>query len=95
MKKPTCNDARIDASVAVIELRSLLVVDAPISRQRAARLVEKASSLAKTAPQCAHVVQTLKHQVEKRFARNQDTFEPSSATLAAPPLLDALQNRTA
>ncbi len=91
MRLPVRINARVTARVAIIELRSLLVADAPISRRRRDDLIDKATTLARSSQTQAWAAQRLCALIEQRFARNPDTFQPSKATHVALQILWMLQ----
>ena len=92
MKKSFQTDAKFDARIAVIELRSLLVADAAISLDRRSDLVRKASYLVCSPQKRTIFAEQLGDLIQQRFGRNPDTFRPSPATEEALQLLSALQN---
>jgi hypothetical protein len=91
MRRPVPADARVDARIAVIELRSLLVADAPISLHRRADLIRRAAGLVRLPGERERIIQRLTELIERRFGRNPETFEPSRATNAALRLLSEMQ----
>ncbi|KQZ28535.1 hypothetical protein ASD50_19640 [Mesorhizobium sp. Root552] len=91
LRRPDHTKAKLNARIAVIELRSLLVADAPISLARREYLVSRACGLARTPERRAWATERLKDLIEQRFGRNPETFQPSQATQAALHLLSMLQ----
>jgi integrase len=91
MRRPAQINARVTARVAIIELRSLLVADAPISRRRREDLIDKATRLARSSKTQAWAAKRLCALIEQRFARNPDTFQTSKETHAALQILSMLQ----
>jgi hypothetical protein len=92
MKRLIGTDARIDARIAIIELRSLLAADAVVSLSRRSDLIRKASYLVRSPEKRTIVAEQLGDLIEQRFGRNPETFQPSPATEEALRLLSALQN---
>lgn len=91
MKRSFQIDTKIDARIAVIELRSLLAADAAISLGRRSELVRKASYLVRSPEKRTIVAEQLRDLIEQGFGRNPETFRPSPATEEALRLLCALQ----
>jgi hypothetical protein len=82
---------RVRGQVAAIELRSLLVTDAPIPLNRRETLVRCVSTLIAD-PDAARAFQRqLTWLIQGRFGRNPDSFQVSEATLAALRLVEATQ----
>jgi hypothetical protein len=91
LRRPDRTKAKINARIAVIELRSLLVADAPISVRRREDLVRRACSLARSPEKEVWTVKRLNALITERFGRNPETFQPSRATEDALRLLSMLQ----
>jgi hypothetical protein len=91
MRRPGTTTEIINARVAIMELRSLLVADASIGFGRRLDLIERASNLASSAGKRKWTVEQLERHIRNRYARNPDTFEPSEATIIALDILATLQ----
>ncbi|MES0198873.1 hypothetical protein [Mesorhizobium sp. M0011] len=94
LRRPSHLKTKINARIAVIELRSLLVADAPIGIRQREYLVRRASGLAQSPEKEDWAYRTLIGFVKERFARNPETFQPSPATDDALRLLSMLQEGT-
>ena len=70
MRQPTHTNARTTARVAIIELRSLLVADAPIKRERRDLLIRKAITLARSSKAQTWAAERLHTLIEERFAES-------------------------
>lgn len=94
MKRSRSKEDVIDARIAVVELRSLLVADAAISRSRRKRLIDRCCLLIDSHHERAVVTRRLDDLVRSRLPRDTRTYIPSLATSQALRLLFELQNRT-
>jgi hypothetical protein len=94
MRKLTTNTTKIDARIAVIELRSLLVADARIAANRRADLIRRACTLVCLDENREAVAAKLGSLVHERFGRSPESLRPSPATEEALKLLAGLQNGT-
>lgn len=83
---------RARARIAIVELRCLLVSDAPISVKRRRRLIEQIVSVMPEPDRARAISQELESLIGNRFGRNPDTFQPSYPTLQALKLLASLQS---
>lgn len=79
------------ARVAIIELRCLLVADAPIATNRRKRLLRAAAALIVDKASADRFLSTMETLLQRRFARDPDTFEVSSSTKRMLRLLDGIQ----
>ncbi|MDF1600216.1 hypothetical protein PZ895_10575 [Mesorhizobium sp. YIM 152430] len=83
----------MDARIAIIELRSLLVADSFIGLDRRKHLIRRATSLVDEPVERVLIAARMSAMIASRFGRNPDNLEPSRPTLAALRLLDLLQNQ--
>lgn len=80
-----------DSRIAIIELRCLLVSDAPIKLDRRQSLIRRAAGIVKSPIKREQFVSELTKLVVSRNGRNPDNSEPSAPTKSALGLLDAAQ----
>ncbi|MCV0394833.1 MAG: hypothetical protein K5872_01340 [Rhizobiaceae bacterium] len=84
-------ERRIAGHVAAIELRSLLVSDAPLAASLRDRLVRSVARLNDDPQVSRWLEQRLTMLIQRRFGRNPDNFQVSGATRKALLLLGAAQ----